>query len=158
MSLRWYAVVDAAADDALWPMLQRCEARTCLISGDIHPVLASAAPYLVALDDHEPLLEAWQQHGAGRHWGILCESDLPLAELRKQLRRFFQAKLPDGTIAQFRFYDPRVFATYLPSAPPGQQAQWFAGVRQFAVEGDGGRQHSFRWRAGRLFDGDTPVG
>lgn len=157
MSARWFAVVDGAADDALWPLLQRCDDRVCLISGDVHPVLAPAAPYLVALNDNEPLLGAWQERGAGRHWGILLEAELPLADLRKHLRQFFQAKLPDGTIAQFRFYDPRVFASYLPSAPSGQQAQWFAGIRQFAVEGEGGHQHSFRWRGGRLFDGDAPA-
>lgn len=157
MSTAWFALVDAAADDTLWPLIQRCEQRACLISGKIAPELAAAAPYLVALSDSEPLLAAWQDQGGGRNWGILCESDLPLADLRKSFRRFFQAKLPDGRVVQFRFYDPRVFVTYLPSCTPAQLQPWFDGVRQYAVEGPGGRQYSFRLRQGQLFDGDTPL-
>ena len=157
MSAGWFALVDAAADDGLWPLIQRCETRACLISGKLDPILEAAAPYLVALNDDEPLLGHWRAHGTGRNWGMLCEAEIPLEPLRKHFRRFLQAMLPDGTIAQFRFYDPRVFATYLPAAPPEQQAQWFDEVRQYAVEGAAGRQHRFRWRGGRLFDGDAPV-
>ena len=157
MSARWYAVVDTAVDESLWPLVQRCASYTCMISGTLHPVMAAAAPYVVALADDEPLLAAWHARGAGQHWGILCESELPLDALRRHFRRFLQAKLPDGMIAQFRFYDPRVFVAYLPVASPSQQAQWFDGVHQYAAEGEGGRQHSFRLRGGRLFDGDQPV-
>ena len=157
MTTGWYALVDAAADEGLWPLIERCEKRACLLSGKLHPVLAAAAPYLVALNDNEPLLPAWREQGVGKAWGFMVEAEMGLEPLRKQFRRFLQAMLPDGTIAQFRVYDPRIFATYLPAAPPEQQAQWFEGVRQYAVEGANKTQHSFRLRQGRLFDGDTPL-
>ena len=153
----WFAVIDAAQDDRLHPLLQQCAGRTCLLSGRLDPVLAAAAPWLVVIDEAEPLIGIWRAHGGGHHWGILCESGSSLDTLRKHFRRFLQAVLPDGTIAQFRFYDPRVFRTYLPSAPGDQMAQWFDGVRQFAVEGEAGRAHSFRLRGRRLFDGDAPA-
>ena len=153
----WFALIDTAQDDRLYPLVQQCARRACLLSGDLPPVLAAASPWLIEIDEEEPLLGIWQRHGAGRHWGILLESALPMAEVRKHARRFLQAMLPDGTVALFRFFDPRVFLTYLPSAPPEQQAAWFDGVTQFAVEGADGAQHSFRWRRGQLFDGDTPV-
>lgn len=153
----WFAVIDTAQDERLYPLVQQCAARTCLLSGELSPELAAAAPWLVAVDDREPLVATWQAHGGGRNWGILIEATSSLDALRKHLRRFLQAMLPDGTIALFRFFDPRVFATYLPAARPEQQAQWFDDVRQFAVEGSNGAQHSFRWRGGRLFDGDAPA-
>lgn len=153
----WYAVIDAAQDERLHPLIQQCAAHECLLSGTIAPVLAAAAPWLVRIDDREPLIGIWQQHGAGQNWGILIESDLPLGALRKHLRRFLQVILPDGMVVQFRFYDPRVFATYLSGAPAEQVAQWFEGVKQVAAEGEGGVQHSFRWRGGQLYDGDRPL-
>ena len=152
----WFALIDTAQDDRLHSLVEQCADRTCLLSGDLAPVVAAAAPWLVAIDEGEPLVGVLREHGAGRNWGILLESDLLLDALRKHLRQFLQAQLPDGTIAMFRFYDPRVFATYLPSAPPEQQAAWFDGVRQFSVEAADG-QHNYRWRGGRLFDGDQPA-
>lgn len=153
----WFAVVDTAQDERLHPLVEQCATRACLLSGDLAPVLAAASPWLVAIDEREPLIAIWRQHGAGRHWGMLIESALSLDGLRKHVRQFLQATLPDGTVALFRFFDPRVFLSYLPAAPPEQQAQWFDGVLQFALEGEGGAQHSLRWRDGRLFDGDRPA-
>ena len=153
----WFALIDTAQDDRLYPLIEQCAVRTCLLSGDLAPVLAAASPWLVAIDEREPLLGIWQRHGAGRSWGILLETPLSLGEVRSHVRRFLQAMLPDGTVALFRFFDPRIFLTYLPAAPPEQQAAWFDGVTQFAVEGDDGAQHSFRWRRGQLYDGDGAI-
>ena len=153
----WYALVDGAADPAIEPLVRRCRDHTCLFAGKLAPDLAAASPYLVRIDSREPLLHAWQDRGRGRNWGLLIESVLDLAGLRKLLRTFLQAKLPDGEVVLFRFYDPRVFRGYLTSAPPAQREGWFRGVRQYAVEGEGTTQHSFRLGQGQLLDGDRPV-
>lgn len=154
----WFALIDTAQDRRLYPLVQQCAERTCLLSGKLEPVLAAASPWLIAIDEREPLLDIWQRHGTGRSWGMLLESPAGLDAVRKHVRRFLQAMLPDGTVALFRFFDPRVFLTYLPGAPPEQQEAWFGEiVTQYAVEGADGAQHSFRWRRGRLFDGDDPV-
>lgn len=153
----WYALIDCARDANLYPLVQRCADRQCLFAGAIDPKLAPACPYIVRIDEHEPLITAWREHGAGRHWGILCRSDLPLAALRRQLRKFLTARLPDGMVVLFRFYDPRVFPTYIRSAPADQAAAWFDGVSQYAVEGAREEMHYFRWYLGRLHDGDTPI-
>lgn len=152
----WFALVDGAQDPGLYPLVQRCADHACLFSGTIAPSMAPACPYLVRLDEREPLLPTWREHGAGRNWGMLVESDLPLEALRRHLRHFTTAKLPDGQVVLFRFYDPRVFVSYLTSAPAEQAASWFEGVRQFMADADG-VQHAFRWRHGRLFDFDQPV-
>lgn len=152
----WYALVDAAQDARLQALIERSADRDCLFAGEIDPAMAPACPYIVRLDEREPLLGIWRTHGAGRNWGLLVESDLALQPLRRLFRRFLQAKLPDGSIVLFRFYDPRVFATYIASAPPEQVADWFNGVRQYVAEADG-LSHAFRLRHGHLFDGDAPV-
>lgn len=152
----WFALVDGAQDPGLYPLVQRSAAYACLFAGPIDPQMAPACPYLVRLDEREPLLPTWRQHGAGRNWGMLVESDLDLAALRRHFRHFTTAKLPDGQVVLFRFYDPRVFITYITSAPTEQAAKWFAGVRQYWAEADG-VNHAYRWRQERLFDFDAPV-
>ena len=78
---------------------------------------------------------------------------MPLGELRRHFRRFLVARLPDGMVAQFRFYDPRVFAPYLASCTPEELAPWFAGVSTYLVENRGaGRFHEFTLRDGQLQD------
>ena len=152
----WYALVDGAQDPGLYPLLRRSQHHHCLFAGKLDPVLEPVSPYLVLLDEREPLLPTWRDHGAGRNWGMLVESNLGMDALRRHFRRFLQVRLPAGEIVLFRFFDPRVFATYITSAPPEQAEGWFRGVTQYMVEA-GGVTHSYRWRHGRLFDFDRPV-
>jgi hypothetical protein len=156
-STAWFALVDGAADPEIAPLATGCRDQACLLSGRLAPDLAAASPYLAKVDPHEALLHVWQERGVGQAWGVLIESELSLMELRKLLRSFLQAKLPDGEVVMFRFYDPRVFRGYLPTASAEQRAAWFKGVRQYVVEAADGGQHSFRWRGGQLVDGDRPV-
>lgn len=134
----WYAIIDGAQDERLVHLVRTSREHACLFSGNLHPAMAAAAPWLARIDPGEPLLATWQAHGRGKHWGLMCESGTGLEVLRRHFRRFLQAKLPDGTVALFRFYDPRVFATYVRSATSEELAPWFHGVRQFAVEDETG--------------------
>ncbi len=154
----WYAVIDGAQDEKLLGLIERCATRTCLFAGDMSRTLAAAAPWLVRIDPGEPLLPIWGEHGVGRNWGIQCESPLAIDALRKLLRRFLQAKLPDGTVALFRFYDPRVFATYIAAATPEERTPWFTDVGRYVVEKPDGGEHDFRLRDGRLMDGAVAIG
>lgn len=154
----WFAVIDAAQDARLFDLVQTCADKACLFKGNLDPVLERAAPWLVRIDPREQLLPVWQEHGRGRSWGIMAYCALPLEDLRTCLRRFLQARLPDGKIALFRFYDPRVFATYLRAASPDERVAWFETVQQYAVEdGQSPALHQFRMVDGRLHDGDVPV-
>jgi hypothetical protein len=153
-----YALVDAARDDRLYPLVMQSSEQQCLFAGKIEPPLDSVAPYLVNLKAHESLFHAWRDIGRGKSWGVLCRSDLPFKDLRRHFRHFLQARLPDGTVILFRFFDPRVFGTYLPRCGSDELAQWFAGVSAYLVEeGAGGGFHEFNLRGGRLYDGDKPA-
>lgn len=154
----WFALIDTAQDSDLFGIVKRCRQQQCLFSGDVPPEMAAASPYLVRVDDRDPLMPAWQQRGVGRNWGLLCEARIDFDALRSHFRRFLQARLPDGTVALFRFYDPRVFNTYLPAATADEQARWFDGVKQYSVEGADGVIHSYRLIDGLLHDGEAAVG
>lgn len=153
----WYAVIDTAQDERLYSLVRQCRTHSCLFSGELSPTLVAASPYLVAIEDGEPLLGIWRSHGSGRNWGIMCASSASIDAVRKSLRRFLQAKLPDGMIALFRFYDPRVFRTYLPAATSEERAPWFETIGRYSLEGEGEVIHDFHLRGAQLFDGETPV-
>jgi len=145
-----YAVVDTAQDSRLMELVAACRRRECLVSGSVHPDLAALLPWLVAWDPFEPLARAWAREGVGKGWGILCASDLPFAAMRAHLKTFLNARLPDGRVVWFRFYDPVVLQMMLRASTPEEQAVWFRKIDQyildeedqphrFAVEFDNGR-------------------
>jgi hypothetical protein len=150
--MTWYALIDCAQDERLIWLVRACRQRVCLFAGDISLELQAASPWLVQMDEADALPATWRDQGLGQNWGIMCESALPLMDLRRHFRRFLQAKLPDGTIALFRFYDPRVLTTYLQAATPEERAPWFACVEQFWVEA-AGVMHKYRLSEGGLVYG-----
>lgn len=155
MDPAWYAIIDCAQDPRLVDLVRACATRICLFKGrDLDPGLLGVAPWLVRIDPAEPLLPTWQQHGHAGSWGLLALSDRPIESLQSHFRRFLQARLPDGTIALFRFYDPRVFNTYIRTATADEREPWFKAVQQFSVEGEGGTvMHHYRLHEGGLYDG-----
>lgn len=155
----WYGIIDCAADPRLIDLVRASPSHLCLFKGkNIAPEVMATAPWLVRLDADGQALAVWQQHGRDKNWGIMVCSALPINELQRHFRRFLQAKLPDGTVVLFRFYDPRVFSTYMPAATPEERAPWFDGVVQYTVELASGATHQFRMHEGRLFDGAQPLG
>lgn len=155
----WYAIIDGSQDPRLLDLVKTCAQHICLFKGELAPEVAQAAPWLVRIDEREPLLGTWRQHGDGQSWGVTLQSDQSLEGLQRHLRRFLQARLPDGTLALFRFYDPRVFNTYIRAATAQERAPWFDGVAQYAAEREGAPGlHQYWLNGGRLFDGDQAIG
>jgi Domain of unknown function (DUF4123) len=154
----WHALIDTAQDPALHPLVLKTPGHQCLISGDVPTPLAAALPYVVRLRPGEPLADAWRDHGSGRNWGILFQTDLREEALRTHFKKFLNVMLPDGEVVLFRFYDPRVFRTFVRSATPGDLAQWFKGITRYSVESETpGQFHDFRFDGERLYDGQYPV-
>ncbi|MDW6025440.1 DUF4123 domain-containing protein [Mesorhizobium sp. BAC0120] len=148
-----YAVIDTARDARLYGLVMQASDQACLFGGELAEPLNRAAPYLVDLKSREPLFNSWRDEGRGQSWGIMARSAMPLGELRRHFRRFMVAKLPDGMVAQFRFYDPRVFGPYLSSCTPEELAPWFEGVSAYLVENrEAGGFHEFTLREGQLHD------
>ncbi|MDP3908197.1 DUF4123 domain-containing protein [Novosphingobium sp.] len=155
---RWYAVIDGAQDPRLMALVQSCAQHDCLISGKLDPALAPALPWIAVLDPAEQLTQVWRDHGQGRHWGITLQSAMDLLHVKLQLKKFLNARLPDGRLVLFRFYDPRVLRTYLTAATPPERDPWFGGITRYSVEAaEPGVYHDFTVQHGQLLDRGQPV-
>lgn len=155
---RWYAVIDAAQDPRLFDLIKQCSHHACLISGELDPTMARVLPWVVRFDVNEPLMQAWKVHGQGANWGIMLQSPLDLWHVKVKLKKFLNAILPDGSLVIFRFYDPRVFRTYIQAASHDERELLFQSVSRYWIESEkGGRDHDFTWRNGRLCDGTQPI-
>ncbi len=156
-----YAVLDLAADPALNAHVQRLEpeAAACLFEGKLHPQVKAASPHVVELAPTDPLSKQWRGEGWGRSWGILISSTASLPAVRRRLRHYTQARLPDGSgPVLFRFWDPRVFRTWLPLVEPQDLGGWFTDIDRYIVETEDGRG-SLRYslNGGRLIVEDLPA-
>ena len=129
-----FGIVDAARDPRLYELAIKSAEQACLFAGELADPLARAAPYLCVLGQDDPLFHAWRDEGWGRAWGITFRSGASLTELRRHFRKNLQAILPDKTVALFRFFDPRVWRTYLPSCSPEDLQTWFELVQEYLVE------------------------
>lgn len=154
----WFALVDAAQNPSLYALVTQSAEWQCLIAGKPAPVLAAALPYLVRLRPAEPLTERWRSEGDGCNWGLQFRSALPIDQLRLHFKKFLTAHLPDGRTVLFRFYDPRVFRTYIRVASAEERRPWFEGVSLYSAEGDRpGVRHVFSLIDGHLHDGAVAV-
>ena len=136
-----YAVLDLAADAALNAHVQRLEpdGAACLFEGKLHPQVKAASPHIVELAPTDPLSVLWRGAGWGKAWGVLISSSAGLMTVRRRLRHFTQARLPDGSgPVLFRFWDPRVFRVYMPLVEDDQLAGWFTDIDRYIVETEDG--------------------
>jgi hypothetical protein len=134
-NLSLFGIVDCARNECLYDLVMTCPDWSCLFAGKLSDELARTAPYLVALDEPSALSRAWRRDGMGQSWGIKCRSSLTMTNLRRHLRRFVQAKLPDGDVVLFRFYDPRVWVPFWESCTPDERSDWLEGVQEFDAIG-----------------------
>jgi len=133
-----YAVVDCARDKRVYDLVHDALFPMCLFRTEVVSPLGRAAPYLVPVEHAERLIEAWRTDGLGQSWGLFLSSSEEQSHIRHRLRTFNQAKLPDGRMALFRWWDPRVFRVYLPTCNADHLATLFAGVDHYVCENEDG--------------------
>jgi len=105
-----------------------------LYIGDAEKDLADFAPYLFVMPEGSPLEKHFNEHGIGKAWGIMAESNLPAEELKKHFRQFLKVKMESGDTMYFRFYDPRVLRIFLPTCNTEQLSTFFGRIRSFYTE------------------------
>lgn len=138
--LRLFAVIDGAQVSGLLGVLaELTPPNDCLFAGKLDPSVARVAPYLVELERGSSFAD-WL---LDRHWAqnacIFLRGTVELDPLRKHLKGFTMAKLPDGQRAFFRFYDPRVLRVYLPSCNAEEVETLFGdAVEHYLVESESG--------------------
>lgn len=141
MTPRLYAVLDLAADPGLKAHVQRLEpdGAACLFEGKLDPRVKAVSPHVVELGATDPLSRLWRGQGWGRSWGLLISSTASLPVVRRRLRHFTLARLPDGVgPVLFRFWDPRVFRTWMPLVEPADLGGWFTDIDRYIVETEDG--------------------
>jgi hypothetical protein len=136
MGERLYGIVDAARDLQLAKAVRetaRRQARS-LFEGPLAERLMHVAPYVFPIDPRGPLLDAWAAH-LGNAAGVLLLSEVAdVGGLRDHLRKLFVITDEDAKPYSFRFYDPRVLRTYLPTCTPVEVREFFGPVARFIVE------------------------
>ncbi len=130
-----YAVIDGAIYPGLPERLAVAPQSLCLLRGDLDAQVAQAAPYLVQLEQHNELTDELVA-GWGQHWGIFALSAADWRTLRQHFRGLFLVYSPDGQPLYFRYYDPRVLRTYLPTCSAAELATVFGPVSQYILEGE----------------------
>ena len=135
-----FALLDGAGIPALLDKLYGAAGLEfeCLYSGDIAPDVAQVAPYIVRLEAGTEFA-AWLLDGWGEQRGIFVhvaeDVDMPL--LRRHFRKLNMVYGPDASPLLFRYYDPRVMGTILPSCDVAQLKDMFGPVSRYVIERDG---------------------
>ena len=121
--------------------------------------MAEVAPYLVELEPEAPFTKLVLDQGWGKHWGIFAVSETGIRDLRQHFRRFLTVYDPDGKALLFRYYDPRVLRSYLPTCTPDEVGKLFGPVKAFFAEGE--KQETmmrFEQNAGQLMKRQVELG
>ncbi len=131
---RLYAIVDGAQAYELALIARRQGAAVyTLFSGDMAVPLAHVGPCLIVLERPLPFLRTWTE-AVGRHAGVLLLCTATLDELYAHLRNIFIVTDESGQEYFFRYYDPRVLPTFLPTCTSGQLKEFFGPVSEWIVE------------------------
>lgn len=131
--LRLFAVVDACDSPAIqFKIAELGPTDTlCLYRGEVAPEILEIAPYLIKVD--EGLLEWMVETIWDEPWGIFIVSKSNTTTLLRHLRKFLLVQGEDGTSLYFRYYDPRVLLTFLPSCTPAELGTFFGPINAYGV-------------------------
>jgi hypothetical protein len=141
-----FAILDACDDPEVQAKVKELgeDRAPCLYRGVTDAKTLAAAPYLVHLDAE--LLEWAHATLWSRPWGILVVSKSDPKSVRHHLRKLLVVKGPEHQALYFRYYDPRVLATYLPTLSKNDLDEVFGPVLAYGT-GDpttGGAELTYR--------------
>jgi Domain of unknown function (DUF4123) len=135
-----WMVVDSARDRQIFGMLLESHLEhVCLYSGVIPAALEAVAPYLVQLEHEDRRCRRFLEQAWGNSWGIFLKCDTTRDRLRRHLRGFLKVRDQAGNLLLFRYYDPRVLRTYLPSCSNDELRTFFGPIQRFTAEGETGK-------------------
>jgi hypothetical protein len=146
-----YAVLDGARDERIYRAVydSRLE-HECLFAGDLSYELSEVAPYLVRLEADAPFTRWLLEQGWGRSFGIFAWARADMETLRRHFRRLLQVKDERGRRLYFRYYDPRVLRSYLPSCTALELREVVGPLRRLFAESREGDLMSYEPGSGPL--------
>jgi hypothetical protein len=134
-----FAVLDGASVEGLRRKLyEMSPPYYCLFRGNLTPDVEEVAPYIIGLVPDAPFTEWVLGEGFGKHWGVFALSRNSLTEMRRHFRSLLTVHDETGKPMIFRYYDPRVMQSYLPTCNAGELKTFFGKVDKFFAE-DGDR-------------------
>lgn len=134
-----YAVIDGALLPGLLAKLEEHEPKnTCLFRGELPFDLAEAAPYLVKLEKDKKFTKWLVNESVEEPCCIYAQTTIAddFIQLRKHFRSFLRVKSEEGKNLLFRYYDPRVMTTYLPTCTPEDNEIIFDGIETYLIFND----------------------
>lgn len=130
-----FAVLDGAAIPDLRMTLYRLHPEyVCLYRGELSDDIAEVAPYVVRLQEGDEFTHWLFTQGWGEHWGILALATGDVQDMRQHFRRILTVYGPENKPLLFRYYDPRVLRTYLPTCNAEELGTIFGPVTSFWCE------------------------
>ena len=132
-----YAVLDGARDPRIPARVDASISESLsLYAGPLAPELARVAPRLVRLFPDDALCRAILDDGWGQAWGVFLHSEAAPASVCRHLRRLLLVHDAGGQLLVFRWYDPRVLRSYLPTCTREELREVFGPVRAYLLEDD----------------------
>jgi hypothetical protein len=155
-----FAVLDGASVPALLDKLYGLSPNfCCLYRGELAADMAEVAPYLVQLEPGAEFTNWVITQGWGNHWGIFAASAGDLRAMRRHFRAFLIVYDATGRPLRFRYYDPRVLRTYLPTCNAEDLATVFGPVTSYLLEAaDPGILLRFQMAAGAVKQKQISIG
>lgn len=134
-----FAVVDCARSPLIYPALANSTAKSAsLYSGQLSAELARVTPHIVRLERGSSFFRIFYAEGWNDAWGIVLRTSADLSTIRRHLRTLAYAREGQGPKLLFRYYDPRVLRTFLPTCDETQLGQLFGPIDAFVLDGAGG--------------------
>lgn len=128
--LRVHAVIDGLVVPGIAAMLGKSDIGgwDCLQRGALSPEATAGAAYLAELKEQSPftdwLLDVATPTYPG--WGVLSVSTRALLPVREHCRALADVMTPDGGRRRWRWWDPDVLRTLLPTMLASQLDEFFA--------------------------------
>lgn len=144
MGDRLYGVVDASRDKQLAYAAPRKYGQTIhwLFEEGSGSHMLDVAPYLVPIAfrpkypyEGSGYLDMWAQR-LGTNVGILLITPAATDALLSHLHGLFRVTDESDHRYYFRFYDPRVLRTYLPTCTAAEAGEFFGPIRRILCEGE----------------------
>ncbi len=131
-----WMIVDSAQDRRIFGLLLECfySSVSSLFATPLPPQIESVAPYLVPLDYDDKKTRKFLSNAWGNRWGVFIRCDTSQDRLRRHLRSFVSVRDPRGQRLLFRYYDPRILRTYLPTCSSQELEYVFGPIECFLSE------------------------
>lgn len=126
-----YGILDGASDSRISRKLGRSDCEYLCLYTDLPEPIIEVAPYLVLFRRNSNFTRWVLKNGWGNHWGILFTAEGDVFQAASHFRQFIVVQTEEGKRLYFRFYDPRVMRTYIPTCNKNELLTIFGPVQKY---------------------------